>query len=96
MFLSTITPEQAQNPRIVTPEEEIHEALNTLLYSRFRGAPVTIYRDDLARLIGPDRWNLETHPQALDQVLQRYPASGWSLTETTSNPHSRCWSFAAA
>lgn len=96
MFLATITPKEASNPRVVTVEEELHEAINALLYSRFRGKPVTIYREDVAELIGPDRWNLEIHPKLLDQVIHRYSNSGWIVQELVNDPRHRRWSFSAA
>lgn len=96
MFLPLITPEEASNPRVVTAEEELHEAVNALLYSRFRGSPVNIYREDVADLIGRDRWNLEIHPRLLDQVVLRYRDSGWAIQEMANDPRHRRWSFSAA
>jgi hypothetical protein len=93
MFFATITPEQASQPRVVSLDEQLHEAVNALLYSRFKTGKVTIYQDDVEDLIGSKRWNLGEHPQKLREVIERYSLSGWDVVDDTDNPHDQRWTF---
>lgn len=93
MYHATITPHEAVQPRIVSLEEQLHEAVNALLYSRYRGEAAVIYQEDVHELIGPKRWNVAEHPQTLVEIMERYALSGWHVIDSTENPHRRCWTF---
>lgn len=95
MNYATITPEEANRGRKSSAEEQLHEAVNALLYSYCSGAPVLIYEEALRELIGP-QWNLEIHPAMLPEIAQRYSDCGWNVVEDSVNPHRRRWRFAPA
>lgn len=93
MYYATITPEEASKGRSTSTEEQLHEAVNTLLYSYYSGSPVLIYEEALSELLGP-QWNLQIHPATLPEIIQRYRNSGWHVEEDGANPHRRRWRFA--
>lgn len=53
MYYATITPEEASRGRGSSAEEQLHEAVNALLYSYHSGSSVLIYEEALRELIGP-------------------------------------------
>lgn len=95
MYYATITPEEASRGRGSSAEEQLHEAVNALLYSYYSGSSVLIYEEALRELIGP-LWNLEIHPSLLPELIQRYAEAGWDVAEDGSNPHRRRWHFTPA
>ncbi len=95
MYYTTITPEEASKGRSVSAEEQLHEAVNALLYSYYTGSPVLIYEEALRELIGP-QWNLEIHPALLTELMDRYAQSGWTVVEDHRNPHRRLWRLSSA
>ncbi len=88
--IKIITPQEALRSIRKTVEEQLQEAVNGLLSRFYSGSPVAIHEETVRTAIG-EHWNPESHPVALQSVLQRYSDSGWSVREDSPNPHRRSW-----
>lgn len=88
-----VTPAEASLPRVVVIEDQLCEALNVLLYSKYKNGKAVIYQEDVAELIGYMRWDLGRHPKKLREVMKTFEASGWTITDSTDNPHVPRWTF---
>lgn len=93
MYFSTITPQEASEAKPLSLEEKLHKAVNTLLCTRYVDKAVLIYQEDIEDLIGSKRWNVGEHPRTLALIVTRYANAGWSVIESSINPHRRCWLF---
>ena len=90
-----ITPQEALNPRIVSVEEQLSEAVKTLLSSRYKGDSAVIFQEDIVDLIGSPRWNVAEHPRKLAEIVELYKTVGWNIVDSSTSPHRRSWSFSA-